>query len=327
MIPVAATGIGSMPGGSVAEATAVVAGEVPEWPYLPELPARGAGADMIGRTAALLIAVSSDFACETVPTGWCRTGVVGPDMRRARSWLGEDLDRLEQVFGSSPGVMKVQVCGPWTWSASVEGRGGRRLLEDEGFVADLAEALTDAIRAHVADVKRRLPGRSVIVQIDEPALAAVALGSIPSPSGWGALPPVPVGRVAATLQQVRSEVPAPTVLHSCAGLPLAVARDAGFEAVSWDASGGWDQGGADQVAETVESGVRLLAGLVAAPDEAADAVWERLQQSWGRTGLGRASLQHLSVTPTCGLAGSTPSAARRILAVCREVQRRIDDAD
>src|ERR1700712_3767395 len=51
----AATAIGSMPGTDPAGAAAVVFGELPDFPHLPELPARGVGADMLGRTAALLV--------------------------------------------------------------------------------------------------------------------------------------------------------------------------------------------------------------------------------------------------------------------------------
>jgi len=50
-----ATGIGSMPGTDPAEAMRVIAGELPGFPYLPELPDRGPGADLTGRTAALLV--------------------------------------------------------------------------------------------------------------------------------------------------------------------------------------------------------------------------------------------------------------------------------
>jgi len=52
-----ATGIGSMPGTNPAEAMRVIAGELPGFPYLPELPDRGPGADLTGRTAALLVGI------------------------------------------------------------------------------------------------------------------------------------------------------------------------------------------------------------------------------------------------------------------------------
>ena len=60
-----ATGIGSMPGTDPAEAARTVVDQVPDFPFLPELPNRGPGADLIGRTAALLI----DIPIETTTGG------------------------------------------------------------------------------------------------------------------------------------------------------------------------------------------------------------------------------------------------------------------
>ena len=55
-----------MPGTDPAEAMRVVAGELPDFPHLPELPDRGPGADLTGRTAALLI----EIPVEVTPRGW-----------------------------------------------------------------------------------------------------------------------------------------------------------------------------------------------------------------------------------------------------------------
>ena len=60
-----ATGIGSMPGTDPAEAIRIVVDELPDFPFLPELPNRGPGADMVGRTAALLV----DIPVETTAGG------------------------------------------------------------------------------------------------------------------------------------------------------------------------------------------------------------------------------------------------------------------
>ncbi len=72
--PGAVTGIGSLPGTDPAEAAALVLGELPDLPHLPELPARGPGADMVGRGAALLV----DLPVELVPSGWRLTARPGP---------------------------------------------------------------------------------------------------------------------------------------------------------------------------------------------------------------------------------------------------------
>jgi len=54
-----------MPGTDPAEAMRVIAGELPRFPHVPELPARGPGADLTGRTAALLV----DIPAEVSPRG------------------------------------------------------------------------------------------------------------------------------------------------------------------------------------------------------------------------------------------------------------------
>ncbi|HKV20473.1 MAG TPA: methionine synthase, partial [Mycobacterium sp.] len=51
----AGTGIGSWPGTSAHEAAEIVVGELHRLPFLPELPARGVGADLIGRAGAMLV--------------------------------------------------------------------------------------------------------------------------------------------------------------------------------------------------------------------------------------------------------------------------------
>src|SRR3979409_2227436 len=73
-----ATGVGSWPGTSARQAAEVVVGELHKLPHLVELPARGVGADMIGRAGALLI----DIGIDIVPRGYRiangRSAVVRP---------------------------------------------------------------------------------------------------------------------------------------------------------------------------------------------------------------------------------------------------------
>ena len=64
----------------------------------PSCPRRGPGADLVGRTAGLLASVAPDLAVETTPAGWRFADAPGREMRRARSWLGEDLDALEEAL-------------------------------------------------------------------------------------------------------------------------------------------------------------------------------------------------------------------------------------
>ncbi len=83
--PAAATGIGSLPGTDPLEWARTIAGELPDLPHVPELPARGPGADLVGRTMALLADVAPDLAVETTPVGWRFADAPGRVMARARS--------------------------------------------------------------------------------------------------------------------------------------------------------------------------------------------------------------------------------------------------
>src|SRR5437763_7038910 len=170
-MPGTATAIGSMPGEDPLEAARVVAGELPELMPWPELPARGVGADMLGRTAGLLV----DLPVEVVPSGYRVTARPGHDYRRAADLMERDLDALEEAVergGTRPDRVKVQLVGPWTLTASVELARGHRVLTDPGALREFTESLAEGLAAHVAAVTRRT-GSPVIVQLDEPTLPAV----------------------------------------------------------------------------------------------------------------------------------------------------------
>ncbi len=169
-----------MPGGNPMETARTVFDEVPDLPFLAELPGRGPGADMIGRAAALLV----DIAVEVTPGGWRIADHPGLDMRRARSMLSSDLDAMEEVLDGYQGPLKIQLAGPWTLAATIEQPHSQKVaLADPGLVADLASSLAEGVKAHVAEVAKRVPGATLLVQLDEPSLPAVADGNIPTPSG------------------------------------------------------------------------------------------------------------------------------------------------
>ena len=164
-----ATGIGSMPGTDPVEACRLVFGELPELPHLPELPDRGPGADIIGRTAALLV----DMPVQTTTRGWQLTDRPSRDMTRAAGFWSQDLDVLEEVADGYAGPLKIQICGPWTLATALElSHSANPALADPGAVADLTESLAEGLAAHAADVRRRVPGATLIVQVDEPSLPA-----------------------------------------------------------------------------------------------------------------------------------------------------------
>src|ERR1700712_1846403 len=111
-----ATGVGSLPGTDPAEALRVVLGELPGFPHLPELPDRGPGADLVGRSAALLV----DLFVDLTPAGWRLVPRPGMDLRRAHEFLARDLDAVSDVADGYQGLLKVQAAGPWTLASAPE---------------------------------------------------------------------------------------------------------------------------------------------------------------------------------------------------------------
>jgi methionine synthase II (cobalamin-independent) len=323
----AATGVGSWPGDDAedfAEAVRVVLGEVPQLPHLPELPARGPEATMVGRA----VAVVSDLAFDLQPAGWRLTDNPGIDHRRARSLLAQDLDALEEQTQDFRGVLKLQVAGPWTLAAMVEKPRGDKVLSDHGARRDLAQGLAEGVAVHLADVRRRVAGARVVVQVDEPALPAVLAGAIPTASGFGRHRVVHPPEVSAALEWVLEQAGEEPWVHSCAaGVPWQLLRGAGARGLSADLSV-LDAGDVDVLAEALEAGETVALGVVpsleptAAPT--AIALTERVLRWLDMVGLDiEVVSERLVLTPTCGLAGASPGWARRALALCHEAARNL----
>ncbi|MFF3636954.1 methionine synthase [Streptomyces sp. NPDC101169] len=321
----AATGIGSMPGGDAREAARTVTGSFEDFPFLPELPARGPGADMIGRTAGMLV----ELYARVEPSGWRIGDRPGRDTKRARSWLGEDLDALEEFTQGHEGDLKVQAVGPWTLAAALELRNGEAALSDPGACRDLAASLAEGLRLHLAEVRRRVPGARLVLQLDEPSLTSVLRGQVRTASGYRTHRAVDRQVVEATLRDVIAVHDGPVAVHSCApDVPFALLRRAGADAVSFDFSllTGRDD---DAVGEAVEAGVRLFAGVVPGTDgplsDPAGSVMG-VRTLWRRLGLRPGLLaEAVTVTPACGLAGASPAYARQVLAHCVRAARSLAD--
>ncbi|MFB8246923.1 methionine synthase [Streptomyces sp. NPDC055952] len=322
----AATGVGSMPGGDAREAAKAVTGTFEDFPFLPELPARGPGADMIGRTAGLLV----ELYARVEPSGWRLGDRPGRDTRRARSWLGEDLDALEEFTQEYRGPLKVQAVGPWTLAANLELRGGEAALSDAGACRDLAASLAEGLREHLAEVRRRIPGAQLVLQLDEPSLTAVLRGQVKTASGYRTHRSVDRQVAEQTLRDLVAVHPdGPVVVHSCApDVPFALLRRAGAAAVSFDFSLLTERDD-DAIGEAVEGGTRLFAGVVPSAEgplsDPAGSVMG-VRTLWRRLGLSPGLLaEAVTVTPACGLAGASPQYARAALAHCARAARSLAD--
>jgi methionine synthase II (cobalamin-independent) len=296
-----------------------VTGELPDFPHLPELPARGAGADMIGRTAGLLV----DLAVDLTPAGWRLVSRPGIDQRRAQELLARDLDALYDVADGYTGPFKVQAAGPWTLAAGLERTRGDRAVVDPGARRDLAQSLAEGLAAHVAAVAARVPGAGVVVQLDEPSVPAVLEGALPTASGFGRLAAVESSVVEEELTHLIAGLPVRVVVHCCASrAPLGLFRASGATGLSFDQGLVQDL---DAVGTAVEEGTHLLVGVVpgtgtalAAPKATAS----RLQAWWRELGFAADDLHTaVTLTPACGLAGASPGYARQAMSHVREAAK------
>ncbi len=330
-----ATGVGSMPGTDPRETAALVVGELPDLPHLAELPARGPGADLVGRSAALLV----DLHVDLQPSGWRLVDRAGMDERRARGYLAQDLDELEEHADGVVGPVKLQVAGPWTLAAALQLPRGEPVLTDRGAVRDLVDSLTEAVRGHVAELRKRLPGAVPVLQLDEPSLPAVLAGEVRRSSGATAIGPMAETVVEDVLHALVDAAGAATVVHCCAARPpVALLRRAGVAGLSLDlllVAESRD----DELGEAVEAGLTLLAGLVPAvpptpvsgrsrgPSDVRSTV-EPVRRLWQRLGLDHERLaRQVVVTPTCGLAGATPAYARAAMAGARDAAHALTELE
>ncbi|RZT87991.1 cobalamin-independent methionine synthase catalytic subunit [Pseudonocardia sediminis] len=321
------TGVGSLPGTDPVEASAIVTGETPQMPALPELPARGVGADMIGRTLGLLV----DIAAEVVPTGWRVTARPGRDHRRGTDLMQADLDAFHDACDRiRPSWVKVQAVGPWTLAASVEVVSGHRVLTDRGAIAEFAASLAEGLRIHVAEVAERT-GATVLVQLDEPSLPAVMAGSLPTASGYGTVRSIRSQDAADTLRDLIGQIGSPVVVHCCADRPpIRMLATTGAAAIGIDATRPAFAGDTalpaalDAIGETWDAGIPMMLGFLPGTAPAVEPrIGDLARLGYDladRLGFDRLRLARLGVpTPACGLAGATPEWARRALALSREM--------
>lgn len=322
-----ATGIGSMPGDDArayAEAVRLVLGELPDLAFVPELPGRGVTANMTGRALAIVDGLGVDLQ----PAGWRLTDASGIDHRRARSLLAQDLDQVEELAQEWTGAFKAQVAGPWTLAATVEKPRGDKVLSDHGARRDLAQALAEGLRGHVADLRRRLPKvERLIVQVDEPMLPAVLEARVPTASGFGRHRTVHPPEASAALEVVLAAITdagAEPWVHSCApGVPWALVADAGARGLSVDHAmlGAKDF---DALAQALDDGLVVGLGVVPSTDPVdvptEKVLAEQVLRWLDMLGLDPADVrERLVITPSCGLAGASPDWGRHALSLSRDV--------
>jgi hypothetical protein len=304
------------------EATRIIRGELgsPHLPFLAELPDRGVGADAIGRTSSLLV----DLAVDVQPHGWRIVDRPGRDMVRAKSALSTDINVLADIAGEEDRAadeFKVQLRGPLSLAAGLHLHNGERVLIDYGARRDVAASLAAGVGAHLAKVAAAVPGARLVVQLDEPDIASVLAGTIPTSSGYRTLRSVAGQEVtelwrvvidalreagAAEVAIAVPEIEAPFERILAAGADAIAVPLRALTTRQWE-----------QLAEAVESGKRLWAGALQADAPGGmpktSEVVESVRRPWQQLGLPLAALGTVRVTPSGGLESLSPAAATEVL--------------
>ena len=323
-----ATGIGSLPGDDPRAAAALVLELLPDLPHVPELPDRGPWAQLAGRASAVLV----DLPVEWEGAAWRVSMRAGRDIRRARALLAEDLDAVEDRLQGYEGPAKLQMCGPLTLAAVLELRGGMPAVSDASAAADLAASLSEGVREHLYDLRRRVPGAEWVVQLDEPALSAVTGGVVPRASGWGTVAPVEsaaAGRLLGVVLGPLADDGVPLVIHSCASDPdwvaLTSGGNAGSRAVSVDLEAIDLEASAPAMGAWLDAGGTLWLGI----DPLREGVGEAGASALGRVEGARSVLgiapenlaTSVALTPSCGISGSAGVARESYAGVQRLIRR------
>ncbi len=297
------TAAGSLPGEDFRGALGTMAEMLPEMLPFPELPDRGVGSQMVGRALGLIDALGFDLQ----PAGWRLTSGSGADHRRAKSQWRFDLDDVEEVLEGFGGVLKVGVAGPWTLAATVERPMGDRLLADHGARRELAQALAEGVGTLFADLAQRLPGATLVLQVDEPLVVSVAEGRVPTASGFSRHRRVHAPELSAALSSFTTLEPS-AILHCCAtGDWVPLARSAAFEAVSLDLGLFGSGRLRDVVGQWLADDKTVVAGVVDASRAAVQSTDDLLSSILGflrPMGLDPELLRsHVALGTSCGLAG------------------------
>lgn len=355
-------GLGAMPGTDPVESADIILGESMDGRvHVPVLPARGLGADVVGRTGAMLPELTLDRG----PRSWRVVDNPSRATWRARDFLDRDLDACEEVWGSSVRRVRLPIIGPWSLAASVELGNGHLMLSDRGAVRFLAQSLAEGLVQQARDVQQRT-GASVEVLIDEPLLPDVALGRVAAPSSAlgdvGYLPAQGWREIATLLREVTGELRSELVtvessgqqdtaqqgssqpsivlrLPTVTGLHYGLVSESGVTGVWLPRSGLKTTEQLDFAGALIGAGLKLELGLVSAahitraehsgvaigPEPRAIA--ENAALLWDELGFSRADFaSQLDLAPTSSLAATKADEPVAVLSSGREAAELINRA-
>jgi hypothetical protein len=315
--PGTATGVGSLPHRSAAEAVqfAITEYDVPAIPSLPRrCPAEGMIAQAVvginGVTAGQYGSIAVDVAAVDP-----YAAVITDVSTDSFSGLRRFLDHAVSIGLDGP--VKWQFVGPVTLGVALARAG----LPDDVAFAVAARAVRSHVAALSVAVATALPRSPQIVVIDEPWF-----GQLFTP-GFPIAPDPAIDLLSGAMASVSGV--ATVGVHCCGDADVASLLAAGPDMLSIPARPAVTKA-AGYLARFLESGGRIAWGVVATDGPmfvSPDRHWRELAELWAeldRRGVDGTLLRERSlVTAHCGLGLHTPVVAERVCRSVREIGRRI----
>ncbi|HET9728962.1 MAG TPA: hypothetical protein VFR41_06045 [Acidimicrobiia bacterium] len=311
-----ATGVGSLPHRDAHAAAALVLRCLPDLPAAPQLPARTRREGIVAQWADAISGVGVQPDGSLVADALSSRAAIEPVFtRESHAGLLTFLD-VAATQARPPRHLKTQIVGPLTL--------GVALLE-AGVAADVAfplaartvRAWIDATEALVAS---KLPGSSLVLFLDEPALVL-----------WRAEGPTERETAIDLLSTTLASAHALMGVHVCGHGDLRLALDAGPDVAHLDV-GALDLDDALWLARFLDGGGWIAWGAIPTHrpvGEQPQPLWHALVDRWcelTRRGCDPVRLRSQAlVAPACGLAGHGTSQAERAMLLAREIGNRVHD--
>jgi hypothetical protein len=344
LVPLAATGIGSVPFTDARQTVALILETLPIMPYWPQMVQLGFREDMTAQSARGLPALRLNLEARTVQVDPALprdealaqfyevilSGDLTPlafDAEDAQGFFAL-LDAVTATGCPCPGL-KGQVSGPVTFAGVVKDVDGKPILFDRELTQAVASGV--ARKAAWQAEKFRQLGKDPIVFLDEPFL-----------TGFGSAY-LPISReevleiLTQTLEEVRSAASGPVTLgtHCCGNTDWSLLLSVPIDILSFDSHGYFESlrlyGPA--LAAFLKRGSWLAWGLVPTLDpqefqkETVDTLWQRFQEQVTRLSADlnlkpKAILSQAILTPACGTGYMSIDDARRVLTILAELSAR-----
>ncbi len=297
------TGVGSLPHTDPRRAARFVA-ETTDIPYLPQLPLR--------------------HPQESMLVQW-GDGILGAGPRETGLALGMPPGPRDQAFVGAAELLatvatdtiKTQVTGPVTLAAALRAGGAT----GPNLIGSVAEQLETRIDEHLAWIRSESDVSSIILVVDEPALAALGIS--------GSLP----GEAAKALIDLIDAFDVEIGIHCCADTDWGGIAQLGFDWFSWDvaALGSGFYRDVDSVAAALGAGARVMWGIVpttAGPLPSTDVILDRYGTAVASLVVAGAPFESLMAeamfTPACGMAGLSVDDAEAVADALRRVVEEVE---